>query len=188
MEEQDKDIFLTSETLPRNWGWLLALGIIFVILGTVGLGMIASITIASMYFIAVLLFIAGFAQIADSFKSLHWRGMLWHLVIAILYLIAGALVSYDPLLASTLITAFLAWAFIFMGIARTILWFSLNKSPGTVWFLISAIASILLGVILLIKWPMSGIWFIGLIIAIELIIAGWTYILLAFALKKHQNK
>ena len=184
MKEQDKEIFLASVRLQRNWGWLLVLGILFVILGTVGLGMMVSVTIMSMYFIAVLLFIAGFAQIADSFKCLHWHGMLWHVVIGILYLIAGALVSYDPLLASTLITAFLAWSFIFMGIARAILWFRLHKSPGTSWFILSALASIVLGVILLCKWPMSGMWFIGLIIAIELIIAGWTYILLAFAIKK----
>ncbi|WP_367607263.1 HdeD family acid-resistance protein [Legionella sp. W05-934-2] len=187
MKEQDKEIFLASRRLQRNWGWLLFLGILFVILGTVGLGMLVSITVMSMYFIAVLLFIAGFAQLADSFKCLHWHGMLWHLVIAFLYLIAGALVSYDPLMASTLITAFLAWLFIFMGIARTILWFKLNKAPGTGWFLLSALASLALGVILLVHWPMSGVWFIGLIIAIELIVAGWTYILLAVSFRRHMK-
>lgn len=130
MKDQDKEIFLASEKLQRNWGWLLALGIVFVILGTIGLGMVISITVMSMYFIAVLLFIAGFAQIADTFKSMHWHGTLWHLVIAILYLIAGCLVAYDPIMASALITAFLAWAFIFMGIARTVLWFRLIKRQG----------------------------------------------------------
>ncbi len=185
MKDQDREIFLASEGLQRHWGWLLVLGILFVILGTVGLGMMAGITVMSMYFLAVLLFIAGFAQLVDTFKSRYWRGMLWHLVIAILYLLTGALISYDPILASAMITAFLAWSFILMGVARTVLWFKLVQSPGSFWFLLSAITSILLGAILLAKWPMSGIWFTGLLIAIELIVAGWTYILLALSCRRY---
>lgn len=188
MDEHDKEIFLASKRLKRNWGWLLVLGIVFIILGSIGLGMLVNITVFSMYFMAVLLFVAGFAQIADSFKCRHWHGLLWHLLIALLYIVAAAFMSFDPLLASTLITAMLAWAFILIGIFRTILWFRLNQAPGSGWLILSALASIALGVILLVKWPMSGMWFIGMIIAIELIVAGWTYVLLALAIRNSLSR
>ncbi len=34
------------------------------------------------------------------------------------------------------------------------------------------------------SWPLSGLWVIGMFIAIELIIAGWAYIIFALSVKK----
>ena len=39
-------------------------------------------------------------------------------------------------------------------------------------------ASLLLRVLLLLQWPVSGFWLIGLVIAVELLINGWTAIYL----------
>ncbi len=179
----NKEMALWKAKLKRSWGWLLALGILFVILGTIGLSVTGGITLFSMYFFAVFLFIAGFSQLADACYSRGWQGIIWHLLVAILYMVAAALISYDPLLASTFITAVLAWVFIFMGLSRLFLSFNLYRAPGWGWFLVSSIAAILLGVLILVQWPFSGYWFIGLMIAIELIISGWTYILIAIALR-----
>ena len=184
--DRDVDIgeVVLSTKLKRSWGWLLMLGIVFVLLGMVGLSMTVSTTVFSMYFFAVLLFLAGFSQLADAWRSREWHGILWHGLIAVLYMFAAALISYDPLLASTLITAAIAWIFIFMGVSRIFMLFNLYRAPGWGWFLISSIAAILLGVFILLQWPMSGYWFIGMLIAIELIISGWTYIFIAIALRK----
>ena len=98
-----------NAALARNWGWLLALGIVFIILGCVGFGMLAGLTLVSMLFFSALLFVAGLSQIVDVFKSKQWKGTLWHALIAILYIIGGAVVFYDPFLASSFITVLLAW-------------------------------------------------------------------------------
>ena len=50
---------MSEEMLKHNWGWLLALGILFVILGTIGLSMVVGLTIVSMLFFGILLIIAG---------------------------------------------------------------------------------------------------------------------------------
>jgi len=54
--------------LRANWGWLLALGIVFVILGFIGLGMTFAVTMASMLMYGVLLLIVAGAQIVDAAK------------------------------------------------------------------------------------------------------------------------
>ena len=184
MDKMDAELTIVSSKIKRNWGWLLALGILFVLLGALGLGMIAGITIFSMYFVSVMLFLAGFSQVADAWHARSWKAVMWHAGGAILYMVAAALIAADPVLASTIITAILAWTFIFIGISRLVMLFSLHRSPGWGWMLISAISAIVLGVIILVQWPLDGVWFIGLLIAIELMISGWTYILLALALRK----
>ena len=94
MDKQvDRDVdmgeVVLSTKLKRSWGWLLMLGIVFVLLGMVGLSMTVSTTVFSMYFFAVLLFLAGFSQLADAWRSREWHGILWHGLIAVLYMFVG---------------------------------------------------------------------------------------------------
>ncbi|MGC1181621.1 HdeD family acid-resistance protein [Legionella sp.] len=171
-----------SENLQRNWGWLLGLGIVLLIMGTIGLGMDIALTIVSMYFFAALLMISGISHFADAFRYKQWKGAVWQIFVAILYLIATAIILYDPLLASTVITALLAWTLIILGTTRIAMAWSL-KDNSSRWILFSGITSLLLGILILLHWPSSGLWVIGMFIAIDMIVSGWTYIFTAIALR-----
>lgn len=170
--------------LKPKWGWLLALGIVFVLMGFVGLGMVGGLTVMSMLFFAALLFIAGAAHFFYIFQDKKWRGALFHAVIAILYIIGGCIIIYDPLLASAIITAFLAGVFIVIGITRLIMAYRLRNASGWGWLVVAGIAALALGIIIWSQWPISGLWFIGLFIAIEMIMTGWSYIFIALAVRR----
>ncbi|WP_028387534.1 HdeD family acid-resistance protein [Legionella fairfieldensis] len=174
----------TALELKRNWGWLLALGILFVILGCIGMGMVVGLTLASMLFLGILLLIAGVSQIIDVFKAKYWKAVAWHALIAVFYIIGGCLVIYDPFLASTLITALLAGVLIVIGVTRFIMALKLYGSAGWGWLLVAGLIAIALGIMILVHWPISGLWVIGLFIAIEMIVDGWTYIFLALAIRR----
>ena len=170
--------------LKRNWGWLLGLGILFVILGCIGLGMVVGLTIASVLFLGVLLIVAGVSQIIDVFKSSQWKGVFWHALIAVLYIIGGGIVIYDPILASTFITVLIAWVLIIIGVTRLIMASVLREAAGWGWLVFAGIMAIILGILILMQWPYSGLWVLGLFIAIELIVNGWTYIFIALAIRR----
>ena len=55
------------------------------------------------------------------------------------------------------------------------------------WTLISGIASIVLGIMILNSWPVSGMWVIGMFVAIELIFNGWGMMMLGLAAKKMRH-
>ncbi|CEG55798.1 HdeD family acid-resistance protein [Legionella fallonii] len=169
--------------LKRNWGWILGFGILFLILGCIGLGMVVGLTLVSMIFFSALLIIAGITHIVDVFKHRDWKGIIWQSLIAILYIVAGSIIFYDPFLASTLITAILAGLLIVIGVTRIIMAFALKDSTGWIWLLLAGITAIILGILILIQWPISGLWVIGLFIAIEMIVTGWTYIFIALSLR-----
>ncbi|WP_133131326.1 HdeD family acid-resistance protein [Legionella yabuuchiae] len=170
--------------LRRSSSWLLALGILFVILGCIGLGMVVGLTLVSVFFLGILLLIAGLSQLIDVFKSKDWHASIWHALIAVLYLIGSGVILYQPLLASTVITAIIAAVLIIIGVIRIIMAFSLRDASGWGWMLFAGIVAVFLGVLILAQWPWSGLWVIGVFISVELIVNGWSYIFLALAIRK----
>ena len=170
--------------LKNNWGWLLAFGILSILLGTIGLGMTFGLTLASVMFFGVLLAVGGVAQLIDAFKCKGWKSTLWHVLIALLYVAGGTLIVVDPVLASATFTLVLAWILIAVGIMRGIMAFQLRPAVGWFWPLLSGVVSIGLGAMIIAKWPLSGLWVIGLFVAIELILNGWSYVFVALAARK----
>jgi uncharacterized membrane protein HdeD (DUF308 family) len=170
--------------LVHNWGWLLAQGIFLVVLGTIGLGLTIWLTLATVFIFGVFLVIGGGVQIFQTFKCKGWGSILWHVLIAILYVLAGLSIMADPVAASALFTLLLAGALMGIGVVRLIIAFQLRGLKNWGWPLIGGIAAIVLGVMILARWPVSGFWVIGLFVAIEMIFSGWTYIIIALGAKE----
>ena len=170
--------------LVHNWGWLLAQGILLVVLGTIGLGIIIWLTLASVFIFGVFLFIGGGVQILQTFKCRGWESILWHGIIAVLYVVAGFSIMADPLAASLLFTLLLAGALVGIGVVRLIMAFQLRGVKNWFWPLIGGIAAIFLGFMILARWPVSGLWVIGLFVAIEMIFGGWAYIFIALGARE----
>ena len=167
--------------LEKNWGWLMAFGIASIILGSIGLGMSFALTLASMVLFGALLVAGGLFQILDAFKCRGWKGSAWHILIGLLYVVGGVIIMIDPVLASETFTLVLAAVLIAVGLLRLIIAFQLRPSKGWYWPLISGLVSLALGGVILAQWPASGLFVIGLIIAIELIFNGWAYLFVALA-------
>lgn len=170
--------------LKSSWAWLLGFGVLFLVFGFIGLGMTFGLTMVSVVFFGVMLVVAGILQVVEVFKDRQWKGALWHALIAVLYLVGGGLIIYDPILASAVITAVLAGILIAVGCSRILMALMIRGAKGWGWLLAAGVATLILGVMILSHWPVSGLWFIGLFIAIEMIINGWSFILLAFAARK----
>jgi uncharacterized membrane protein HdeD (DUF308 family) len=170
--------------LVHNWGWLLAQGILLVVLGTVGLGLTFFLTLATVFIFGVFLVIGGGVQIFQTFKCKGWGSILWHVLIAVLYVLAGLSVMADPLAASTLFTLLLAGALVGIGVVRLFMAFQVRGLKNWVWPLIGGIAAIVLGIMILARWPVSGFWVIGLFVAIDMIFSGWSYIFIALGARE----
>ncbi|MEW5422607.1 HdeD family acid-resistance protein [Amorphus sp. 3PC139-8] len=167
--------------LHRKWGWLLALGILMVVLGAVGLGMTYWLTVFAVIWFGILSFIGGIAQLFDAFKHKGWKSTAWHVLIGLIYLAAGVIMVGDPVIAAGYLTLFIAAALIVVGVMRIIMAFQVKGGWAWLWLAFAGAISILLGAMIYAQWPISGVWVIGLFVAIDLIFHGFALISIAFA-------
>jgi len=167
--------------LREHWGWLLALGVLFVILGTIGIFMALFFTVVSVLLFGALLLLGAVLQSAHAIRESAWKGRLVHVLIALVYAIAGIMMLVDPLQSSVALTLVLAVFLVGVGAMRLVVAYQMRATRGWGWALAGGITSVLLGVILFLGWPLTGLWAIGVIVAVELIVNGWTCIFLALA-------
>lgn len=68
MENITPSIQRLSAQIKGKWGWFITIGIILIVLGLFALTYQFMATVFSVYYIGILLAIAGIAQIVQSFK------------------------------------------------------------------------------------------------------------------------
>ncbi|ABA57832.1 conserved hypothetical protein [Nitrosococcus oceani ATCC 19707] len=183
-KERAPEIERVFGDLGKHWGWLLALGMLFIVLGTIALGMSVTLTVVTVLFFGVLLSIGGIFQIVEAFKCKGWRSVLLHILIALLYITAGVMLITEPIAGSLALTALLGGAFVATGVLRIVMGFHL-KGTGVRWgwVVFAGVVSLVLGGMILFQWPVSALWVIGLLVAIEMLFHGWSYVMIALAAK-----
>jgi uncharacterized membrane protein HdeD (DUF308 family) len=174
--------------LRRHWGWLMAVGILSVILGTIGLGMTWMLTLVSVVYFGVLMIVIGGVQILQTFKCAGWKSVVLHSLIGLLYLAAGIMIVSRPLLASLTLTWMLGFALLAVGVMRIVVGVHHRGTSGWGGAVLGGIITLLLGLMILARWPSSALWVIGLFLAIELIVNGWTQILVALAARRSSQR
>ncbi|TVR96878.1 MAG: hypothetical protein EA406_10985 [Rhodospirillales bacterium] len=110
-----------------------------------------------------------------------WRGVLGHVAIGALYIVAGITVIADPVMASKIITVILAATLVAVGLMRIIMAFQVRSEPGWAWAAVAGVFTIGLGLVIMAEWPLSGLFVIGLFIAVEMLIQGFSDIGMALA-------
>ncbi len=172
--------------IRKNWGWFLALGIVQIITGTLAAGFAFSSTLASVVTLGVLLLIAAAAQIAAALLARDWDGFFLFLLLAILYAVAGFLTLRHPLLAAEGLALMLAALFLVVGLFRIAVAL-IDQLPSWGLLLFNGIVTVLLGLAIWRQWPASGLWVVGVLVGIELIVNGVTWSVLAVGVRTGQH-
>jgi uncharacterized membrane protein HdeD (DUF308 family) len=171
------------EGLRHRWGWLLALGIVMIVLGGVAMIITPAATLGTVLVLGWLLIISGIAEAIHAFQVRHWGGLFLHLIGGVLGVLIGLLVVTHPVAGALAWTLLFASFFTVIGFFRLFAAFSL-RFPNWGWAVFDALITIALGVLLWAEWPSSGVWFIGLAVGISLVLRGWSYVMFALAIRK----
>ncbi len=172
------------EPLHAKWGWIVALGVVYVIVGVIALGSVVTATVASVFVVGIMMVIAGIAEIINAFQIKTWGKFLLWLLLGVLYVVAGFVAFENPLLAAAILTLLLGAALVASGIMRIILAFGMKAAMPWIWVAISGVITLLLGLIILAHWPVSSLYILGLFLGIDLVFAGASWIGIGFGLKK----
>ncbi len=175
------------EELPKKWGWMLALGILLLLAGSLGLYMSVAVTIMTVLLFGALILAGGALSLVQTIvdREETWQGQLFHVLLAVFYIISGALVLANPMAASAVLTLMLGAMFAAMGVTRLTYGFRCRKN-GWKWILpiMIGLVDLIFAFILVVSWPVSGLWVIGLFVSVELLMYGWILTFTAIAVRK----
>src|SRR6201981_728546 len=171
--------------LRAKWGWIVALGVVYVVAGFVALGSVVMATVASVLVVGVMMIVAGVAEIISAFQIKSWGKFLFWALLGVLYVVAGFLTFENPLLAAALLTLMLGASLFASGIVRIFLAFSMKREMPWVWVALSGVITLLLGLVILAHWPVSSVYTLGLFLGIDLIMAGARWVGVGFCLPSH---
>jgi uncharacterized membrane protein HdeD (DUF308 family) len=119
------------------------------------------------------------AAVATSLHQ-HW---VMFLVEGITLLILGLAAIVLPPLATFAVEILIGWLLLISGIVGLITTFRMRHAPGFWWALVSALLGIAAGVVLL-RWPLSGMLSLTLILTVFFVIEGVASILYALEHKR----
>jgi uncharacterized membrane protein HdeD (DUF308 family) len=163
--------------------WFTVLGIILVILGVVAIAFPFLTTIAAKIFLGWLFLIGGIVQVVHAFSTQRWSQFFLNLLIGALYIVAGAWLAFFPFAGIITLTIVLAALFMIEGVAELVMAFRVRPNQGWGWVLFSGVIAVAAGVLIFAGLPSTAVWAIGLLVGINLLASGWSYILLAAAAK-----
>lgn len=170
-----------NEQLRPRWGWLLALGILMVVLGTIALFIMPAATLGTVLVLGWLLVVSGIVEMVHAFRVRRWGGLFLHLLAGILGVLVGLLVVTHPLAGAMAWTLLFASFFTVIGLFRLISAVRL-KFPNWGWSAFDGAITLALGILLWVQWPVSALWFLGLAVGVSLILRGWSYVMLSLAI------
>lgn len=181
------DATRVGEELRSSWGWLVALGVVLLLLGFVALANLFVATVVSVLYIGVLMLIGGVGQIITAFR-IRKSGSFWlWLVSGLLYAAAGVFAFYNPALAAQVLTVLLAVSMIAAGLGRIGIGVRKPRMRGWGWVVASGVLSILVGMIVFAGWLFASLFILGLVLAIDLTFLGMSTLLLGLAVRSPES-
>jgi uncharacterized membrane protein HdeD (DUF308 family) len=142
-----------------------------IIAGVLVLGDIAFFTVISTIFIGWTAIVVGAFEIVHAFWTKGWGGLVWQLILGILYIAFGLALITQPIASALILTYILGLALLVSGLVRIFVGASFWRDAG--WIMVtSGIFGILAGLIILSGFPASGLWVLGLLLSIDLLSHG----------------
>jgi len=171
------------EALGAHWRLFMVQGVVMIVLGVLAVLAPVAATIAIDIYIGWLLLISGIVGLVAMFSAKNLPAFLWTLITAALSLAVGALLVWRPIEGALSLTILLTAFFIAEGIFQIVASVAYRDvmAGSWVWMLVSGISDLVLAAIIILSWPVSAVWALGLVVGINLITSGWAIVMAALA-------
>jgi uncharacterized membrane protein HdeD (DUF308 family) len=170
------------ESLRKVWILLLILGIVLILVGLVAMCSLYVTTLAAVAAVGILLLVGGGVEVANAVCACRWRGFWMHLLAGVMYAVLGFLILQHPRASAATFTLMIAAAFFIGGLFRIVIAL-IERFHGWIWVLINGVVTLVLGILIWQGLANAADWVIGLLVGIELLFAGWSWVLTALAVR-----
>jgi len=172
---------VVRDEIDNNRGWFIFLGILLLLAGIAALVFPLAGSLAAELMIGIAFLVASVAQVIHAFGARRWSGFLWQLLGGLLFGFAGIVLVLNPLRGLVTLTVFLAVVLVVEGIFRVATAFRIRPRRGWGWVLTGALLGIGAGVLIFLGLPVSAVWALGVLVGINLLFAGMSFLVLAMS-------
>jgi uncharacterized membrane protein HdeD (DUF308 family) len=170
------------ERLRSRWGWFVAYGALCLVFGVAALILAAVSTLAVVFFVALMLILAGGVEIMIGVNSRDWPSRFLWLISGLFYLVFGAFALARPEVAAAVLTAVVGFGFLFAGLVR--IWLGARLPAGPKAFIVLAgVVTTLLGGMILAGWPGNTMVILGTLFGVDMVFHGASWIGLGLKLR-----
>jgi len=171
------------DAFGAHWRLMMFQGVVMIILGVLAVAAPVIATIAIDIYVGWLFLFSGVIGLIALFSSHHIPAFLWTLITAALSIVLGILLIWKPVEGALSLTFVLTAFFLVEGVFQIATSLVYRDSlPGTWgWMLASGVSDLLLVAIIVLGWPATGVWVLGLLVGINLFMSGWAIVMMAFA-------
>ncbi|GEC15978.1 HdeD family acid-resistance protein [Nitrobacter winogradskyi] len=175
-----------SSKVREHWKALLFKGVLLVLLGLAAIVVPPLASLAITIFLGWLFLVGGVVGLAATFWAQKTPGSWWSLLSAVLAILVGILLLVQPIRGMLTLTIVVGAYFLAEG-AVTIMYALEHRrrlSERWGWLLIAGVMDIIIAGVIIIGFPGSASWAIGLLVGLNMIFGGASLIGIALAARK----
>jgi len=157
-------------------------GILTTILGVVALATPMVAGAAVVIVLGILLLIAGIGQVIAGINAHDWSTKLAGTILGAISILAACGLLAHPIIGMAMLTMLMAIFFMIQGAWKIFASFSYRPAQGWMLLLFSGVVTLLLGGLIYVQWPFSGMFAIGMLLGVNLLMTGIAILSIAMTL------
>ena len=167
-------------------GWYISMAVLFIILGIMAIVEPGIAGLAVTVLVGWLLIFGGAGHLVAAFSGggAGAGRVLWHVLVGLLYLVGGLYFLWHPLLGLGSLTLLLGVIILVAAVFELVAYFRSRGQAGSGWLLMNGLITLLLGGLIYFHWPSSSVWAIGTLVGVNLLMTGFSRLMLGLAARK----
>lgn len=173
-------------SMGTHWHLFVVQGVVMTVLGILALVWPRISTVAVDLYVGWMFLIGGVLGLAALFLAPTVSSFLWSLLTTALSLLVGVLLLWHPVEGAASLTLVLVAFFLVEGLfqAALSLYYRSVFPESWGWMLFSGITDLILVAIIIMGWPTSATWTLGVIVGANLITSGLAILMVALAARR----
>jgi uncharacterized membrane protein HdeD (DUF308 family) len=159
-------------------------GILMLVCGFLAIALPLASGIGVAIVIGWLVLISAVWHLIFGVRSRGIGGVLWQILLAIVYGAAGIAILLYPLAGLAWLTLVLAIFLLIEAALEIALYFNIRGRVNAGWVLVDAIVTLLLAILIWAHWPSSSAWAIGTLVGVSLILSGVSRLMLSSTISR----
>jgi uncharacterized membrane protein HdeD (DUF308 family) len=168
-----------TDDVKKRSAWSIAMGILTAVLGVFLILYPFATAMITTVLLGWILILVGIAQLVFALHTQTVGNFFLKVLLGILYAIAGLALAFLPIEGVIVLTGVLGTLLLIQAGMLTVTAFQMKPLDGWGWFLADAIASLLLGILIFVKWPNSSMWAIGTLVGVAVLVGGISRVMIA---------